>query len=396
MGFSGLDLRPLADQAVSRGDPKLSVFFGESETIENSANYVTLGNGSWADLKLSGKDRALLPSRKGYVPAGDTLQDALFDLLCNGADPHGIDCHKPLIPDNRLKLELYGGRSKRSDNFTWGHGHTSLIRDVLRADFKEIFTATRENKDPRIASISLKVLDAYCEKFRVAKADWREFVPAELQRDVPGVVPHETTITENFDRADSTTVMGNNLTWTQVTGTWGTTSNKGYKVNTNAIIEAARAESALSSADHYAQVAVGAAAAAGISTLSGPACRFAAAANTYYLTANYLNRLYITKIVAGVQTNITSTPRVYAAETLKVQANGSTIKGYASGAEILSTTDTAITGNLRTGLTSYGSNETFESFEASDLAAPGHPASKRAGGVPFMHKSGGSQARMIW
>lgn len=368
-GFAGLDLRTLPAQGTPGSDPKLSLFFGDSEKIENASDYASLGVGSWADLKPSAKLRAMVPSRRGYTPAGDTLQAILFDLLCNGADPLGFDCHKPLIPDSRMRLELHaGGDAPRSEAFAWGGKHTALIRDVLRADFKDLFLATRNSANPRLASISLKVLDAYCEKYGVAKADWREFVPAELQRDVPGVLPHETTITENFDRADSTSVMGNNLTWTQVTGTWGTTSNKGYKVSTNKVTEWARAESDLSSADHYAQVLIGFA----VDTFrfAGPACRFASAAGTHYSTLNYVNTQYLIKHVAGTRTDLSTAAHTYAAEVLKVQSNGSTIKGYAAGSELMSVTDTAITGNTRTGLVSYGNNETFESFQAADLSSP--------------------------
>ena len=64
------------------------------------------------------------------------------------------------------------------------------------------------------------------------------------------------TITDDLDRADSTTVFGADLTWTQVSGTWGTFSNEGYKVSTAGTQQGARAESALASADHYAQVVI--------------------------------------------------------------------------------------------------------------------------------------------
>ena len=363
-GFGLLDLRPLPDQGTSGGDPKLSLFFGAAGTIENASDYISLGEGSWSDLKPDERQRSLIPSRTGYTPAGDTLQEIVLDLLCGGADPLGFDCHKPLMPTNRMVFELHAAGQKYAEAFAWGEKHTALIRDVLRADFKALFNATRSNPNRKIADISLKVLDAYCEKYKVSKADWHQFVPAELQADVPGPLPHETTITEDFVRADSTSVMGHNLTWTQVTGTWGTTSNKGYKVATNSAIETARAESDLSSADHYAQVLMG-----GVSTFSfaGPACRFAAAANTHYFTANFSNVQYLSKLEAGTRTDLSTLAHAYAASILKVQANGSTIKGFDAGSELLSVTDTAITGNLRTGLTSYAVDETFASFQAADL-----------------------------
>lgn len=50
------------------------------------------------------------------------------------------------------------------------------------------------------------------------------------------VTPRFTTITDSFNRADSTTTMGSTdtgQTWTPLSGTWGIISNTGYKVVTS-------------------------------------------------------------------------------------------------------------------------------------------------------------------
>ena len=65
---------------------------------------------------------------------------------------------------------------------------------------------------------------------------------------------------------------------------------------------------------------------------------------------------------------------------MKVEADGSTIKAYLNGTEQVSTVDTAITGNLRTGITLFkGVGETARGngFEAADLSPAGGYAHSR-------------------
>ena len=282
----------------------------------------------------------------------------MLDVLTGGADPDGSDGPMPIVPTVGGRVELLFGQ-KHSERFRWGQGHFSLVRDGLRKQFAGLW-----QQSPRLAR---KCLDYWCEKYGVG--DWADLVPPALRADVPGRLPHETTINENFTRADSASAIGNHLSWTQVSGTWGTFSNTAYKVSTASVIESARADSDLSSSDHYAQVVV---ANGNGSVFHGPACRHSSSASTYYVTANFSNAQYLTKLIAGTQTNLTSTAHNYAnGETLKIEANGSSIKGYANGTQYPSTTDTSITSGTRCGIVSSLTNGTFDDFEAADLAAAG-------------------------
>jgi len=96
---------------------------------------------------------------------------------------------------------------------------------------------------------------------------------------------------------------------------------------------------------------------------------------------------HIGKWVAGSATWLGSVNYAAASgSTFKTDATGSTITGYENGTQKVQTTDTAITGNLRTGLLAYtGFSYAMyaDDFYATDGIAEGHPAIKRFGGVPF-------------
>jgi len=300
----------------------------------------------------------------GYRPVGGpNVVDLLWDQLTDGSDPTGQSGPKPLMPSTDGFLHLFvGGHSEvKREHFRWGiHPHTNRVRDVLRRQFAEQHERHQEH--------ARKVLDFWCEKYRVE--DWKEFVPANLHAHVPGRLKHQTTITDDFTRADGDTI-GNQLSWTEVGCDWDTVGNLASKTATNSVVEHARAESALSSDDHYAQILR-------VSTVDnsdyqGPCARIPASPSTdktfYTLWSDGAS--YLTKFVTGTQTVIATGSRAVASEIYKVQADGSTIKGFYAGAEALSVTDTAITGNLHCGINAFGSGATLDDFEAADLAAGG-------------------------
>lgn len=134
-----------------------------------------------------------------------------------------------------------------------------------------------------------------------------------------------------------------------------------------------RAESDLSSADHYAQFKVVAWESSTISSL-GPCVRYASAADTLYTCllrdrADDQYRLF--KLVASSFTQIgSSVSEALPAEpvTAKLEIDGSTLTLYIDDVSKISETDSSITGNTRTGLL-IGTDATLDDFEAADLAA---------------------------
>lgn len=355
-GYALLDLRSLPDHA--EGTSGRAVFFGIGPT---PGDCDLIGSGSWTDLKPTGRTLASLPRRKGFAPTGDTLRDQLLSILTDGSAPDGSDGPRPILPTVERRVELHAGGAVHERAFALDSStHANRVKDVLRADFAAVHADATGGKTPD-PEIHRRVLDYWCEKY--GTADWQQFVPANLRAHVEGRLPHRTTITESFDKADGVG-LGPDLTWTSVFGTWRTDSNKAGKSANITTVEHARADSDLSSADHYAQVVWDF-----NSPFGGPCARVdASGAKTFY-TVFCGSPLYLVKLVAGTQTNITNTSSCSVGNTMQVRINGSALTGWKNGTQVISTTDTAITGNLRCGLQLYyHNNGVFNNFLAADLA----------------------------
>src|SRR5438552_14788054 len=116
-----------------------------------------------------------------------------------------------------------------------------------------------------------------------------------------------TNRTDNFNRADSTTALGTpsdgGSDWIAINGTWGISSNQGYKVATDANSQRAVLESSVSNVDVQATLAGNATSGGG-----GLVCRLADV-NNLIVAAIGANNLVanIFKIVAGSATQLGST-----------------------------------------------------------------------------------------
>jgi hypothetical protein len=385
-GFVGLDLRPLAEQAVAGGTPGLGIFVGPDTLTDKS--YDLLGIGSWGDIKASQKIRDAIPGK--YRPKGEDLLGVLLDIFTDGSDPDGIDGPKPIMPSSSGRMELHLGGRSHFENFRWGDRYTGKVGDLLRRDFALTMADAKTGK-LRDDKHHLRCLDALCEKFGVQ--DWKEFVPASLQKDVPGRLKHETTYTDDFDRANAAT-LGASWSKIQSSGTQelGIDTNNcrlPNSGNTSALTSVVhRYDSDLSSTDHESGCSWGNDnfnIVAGSHTV-GPICRKDSTATlTFYAmrlarTASggvyTANDAQLFKFVSGTATQLGSDVSVTPSlpDPLKIYASGSTIKSYYDGVERHSQTDSAISSGLRCGLRLVVGNGVAwrgDDWNAADLAASG-------------------------
>ena len=191
-----------------------------------------------------------------------------------------------------------------------------------------------------------------------------------------------TTITESFNKADAAT-LGPDLTWTEVEGEFSVVSNRAESQSTTAgtIHAAARAEHDLAGDDHYAQADC-----TWVSTnvgIVGTAVRFASGATTYYRGGwhSFANDDRLHRSVAGSLTQLATQDHNLTVGTYFVytEIDGSALETIVNSDTPLSTTDTNITGNLRTGIVYVATSSTsaadakHDNFEAGDLGA-GTPA----------------------
>jgi hypothetical protein len=369
-GYAGLDLRSVEEQSTAGGTPGLGIFCGKGKTDDN---YDLLGTGSLRDIKVSKKIRDAIPGK--YRPNGDDLLGLLLDVFTDGSDPDGIDGPKPLLPTTRKTIELHFGGQSHFERFQWGDRRTGKIKDVLRRDFDRTMTDSVDGK-LKDKKQHQRVLDALCDKYDVD--DWKEFVPTNRQKDVPGRVKHETTYTDDFNRADST---GLGAGWSTVFGSgFDVASNQCRGTNATNSGTRARYQSDVSSSDHYTQannVSYGDSAA-----LSAGVCaRYSNSADTSYawvlrLGATPSRRLF--RFSASTGTLLASDSVTSVTGVVKIEVNGSSIKVYVGGVEVtaLATTDTSITSGTRGGINGQQhptstTRTVHDDFEITDLTPSG-------------------------
>lgn len=183
---------------------------------------------------------------------------------------------------------------------------------------------------------------------------------------------------ESFNKANSST-LGPDLTWTELQTDMTIVSNAVEAIPT-ASTTTARADADVSSVDHEASCDV-LALTATLNNIAVVCCRMPSTATVtgyglrrFHDGTNYAHRLE--KVVAGT-TTVLAGPTTLArsgTENIKVDASGSTIKGYVDSVQKHSVTDTAITTGTRGGIRIFRASATqadirLDNFRIADLVA---------------------------
>lgn len=394
-----LDFGSLNDCALSPSaiDQRGIGLFCTPRAITLPSEYDLLDSGDCREIQVTTAHRDLVEAILGVrIDAGGTLAEACSALFSAG-DPTGLERWKPLTPTREGLYEIHlGGHStvyaRKFDgpaDKTW-----NKLRDLLRYDLdqhdKECKAAAKSMKDAakelrkqnkykeagacdaraaKIEQHAESVLDWMCIKHNCRPEDLSQTIRRGKAR---------TTITENFTRADGDTI-GNLLTWTEVAGDFDTASNRAQLQTSGDSAPSARAESALSSADHYAQC--NCYGATGAAAQCGPAIRFSGSANTHYFAQSLFDygSMFLSKMVAGSKSTLATPTASYSSGVLtKLDGSGSTLTMYYNGTGLSPTTDSSFT-NLYTGIWGYwsggGEKPSYANFEASD-GMPEGPAGK--------------------
>lgn len=173
-----------------------------------------------------------------------------------------------------------------------------------------------------------------------------------------------TTFSDDFNRADSSDLGAN---WVEVSGDWSIVSQQLSPGAAGGTI-VLRAATAMAGNDNFAQVTI----AATTSASQGVWCRGDATLSSGYLWRNNGSAWGLFKVVSGTFTAIGTAFTAAAApgDVAKVQAVGSTIKGFVNGVERASVTDTAVTTGTSVGIRSDSTSALrYDSFSAADVAA---------------------------
>lgn len=365
---ASFDLRPLPQQAQVDG-----IGFGVFLCAATLAGreHELLGAGHWDEVKATDRIRKLL-AVNGYQPEGETLRQMLFDIFTAGADPSGLDRPLPLMPNGKLQLELGCPGLRHTERFAFGvHAHTDQVRAVLQRDLAAVAEFD--------VALSRKALDYECIKYGLRGGDaWKELLPPLLRNEHPGPSPHATAIADNFNRANSANLGSSSEGWSWTEFGQLDLVTNAVQAAATSVIGDARADSSLSGADHYAQIDIIASSVSGADGAWSPLVRFSASARTYYSGEVYegsgVDDAYLLKTVAGTRTVLAGPTTVTNSvpQSWRLTINGSSLVLSQAGVDRLSVTDTAITGNLRTGIFAFaaGTNAAairIDNFVAADL-----------------------------
>lgn len=342
------------------------------------------------DAKPDGKTRDIVGQLLGYVPQGDSLRDWIVDLLTIGADPANEAGPGLLIPTAQKRLEVWLAGAKISDapfSFSADEYSTKLI-SVIKSDLDSARIAALDGKlfNPVTKQVDdeyhLRIADAILEKYAGKDPAAKDALFIELKPTTWDVAeqpkPHATTITDNFNRSDASTLGTSSGGWSWTddasanSAAWRITSNTGGPTTDHGQItsEMARAESDLSSSDHYAQVV-------GV-TFGGPfagaacgAVRCASGTSNSYRSGLRTDVAVMQKWVSGSMTSLyqNATGAGTAGDTVRVEASGSSITLKKNGSTVTTQTDSAISSGTRCGIAGRQTNVTMDNFEAGDLSS---------------------------
>ena len=372
-----IDLRPLAAQAEQGGVPQgVGLFVYDRQVSVAGAIYF----GNDAKVTLTQQDR---DSWKGLLNIGEplegaTLEDVLWSTLTVHADATGRDRVKPLLTrsngEMRLGLPAFG-RTRRK-KVRPGDPEWDAVLAVLHNDYRRVrqeMLDKYDSVDPRSEHYN-RVLGTWRVKYGIS--DHRVFIPPDLPDE--GWLPPSTTITESWDYADNDDPDGD-LDWVEDSGDFDIVSNGLRLVDTSEAWRACRANVSLSGEDHYAQALLKQR--AGSYAVNVLARKDPSVTMTFYFGGGNSSGNYrIGKLVSGAQT-VLATPSGSPTWpwTGKLEVNGSDLELFDGGVSLGTATDTAITGNLQTGVggtTNFSACE-WDDYEAADLSPGGGAAHNR-------------------
>lgn len=415
-----LDLASVGQITAGKVDqPRpVGIFAVDSFPMGTGSRYLPITSEDPRDARPDGRLLDGWESLTGFRPQGDTVADLIWDHLTRGADAANLDGPGFLAPGSRRGVDLWlANTCLRSEKFVWGtdSAYTARLQDVLTRQLavvrdRALNGECRNTKGLADFAAHQKFADMICQKYagcsKQKKLDFLEQIkPASW--DEP-LVPHETTITDNFNRADNTDIgSGSAYAYTDVNGSMRIISNAVHDESGSSATEnRTRVESDLSSVEMSAQISAVSVSAATARSV-GPMLRFANGADTAYAlrlfgnasgTTGSLVRVFRAyKCVAGALTALGSGTNQTSALPVPIRLTAgegasSTLTAYYNGSNVESFTDSAIDGSAgaRIGLYLRGvtPGSVIDDLDASDLAA--------AAGQPTMRRFGGFTLDRAW
>lgn len=320
-----------------------------------------------------------------------TPRDILWEILTDHADPTGETGPKPLRGKLGREVTLaLGGQVVKSEPFNESHRQRTIA--VFQADYERNRQAVINGQLPMETVqkwVGRTMKDLYGE---MSDERAKEIVPEAYKNESQLWRIPETTIADNFTRADNAALGSSSEGWSWLEGfdIWSISGNT-VAHGDSGIWDFAKANTNLSTDDQYAQANV-TGPTTNTSAFEGVALRLgdyawagslaASSYDAYYGTIQgWTDRSYeIGKWVNGTQTQLanSSAPSPGLSSGLvKLTVNGSNLELFVDSVSKLTASDSDLTGTLTTGMVARGvGGQTFDNFQAADLnAAPTAPSS---------------------
>ena len=382
--LSALDLRPniKAGQA-GPGNAGHFGLFAYNTPIVSPLVEADLGDdpqGILSPARIAG-----IESRLGLVDGTITstrLLDVVFEVMTQRAQVGGANRPNPILPGQDLKLSLsIGGVAKTVTLEPRASPEWGICRASLRESYRRVRSDTLAG---RVRPNShRKYLGALRRKYRIE--NHMEFVPPDLSDE--GWLEPDTTVTDSFDRADSTDLGAN---WTEDRGDFQILTNVLDIVSLGAspnITAQATHNTSLSTDDHYSQALINRQT-TGSAKGPGMIVRFGDIDN-YYLGRVFIlpvDLLLISKMVTGTPSDLALFEEDWTnGAEMELRVDGSTLNLYKDNVlKIGPITDTSLTGQLKVGVWTDDatSGVNWDTFEGADLAVA---VARRRVGVGLGH-----------
>jgi hypothetical protein len=377
--IGALDLRSIPQMSQAGGKPEGWGLFSYDQPMESTGMHCLGGNLDTAMTPAQINTLAIILGKQMGDFKARNMRGLIKELLTEAGDPRGQSFWKPATISKKDGFHvLLGGYGTIIDEpFSLRHPAFQPTINVRWADY-------RRN---RVRGLPVEMLQKWTGADAVTlfgrnptQHDLDLLLPPEYRGD--GSRKPSTSISDTFTDTNGTALDSH--TPTPSGGYTWTTPTNGYTINASGQIHpdadddnTAKASTSLSSADHYSQVDVTVTSGSG-RKYGGPAIRYAAAAETFYMFRIHVNDSswanQIRKTEAGVSTVIlSSTSTNYNATTVTayLEVVGSTLDAKVDDVSLgIGGTDTAITGNLQVGLTGRATTTLEDNFMAADFAAP--------------------------
>ncbi len=356
-----IDMRSLPQCGRAGGTAEGYAVFSYSEKI-NDPDFIYIGSGK--TTKIANSIKAKLKEKLNYTGSvsAQTPKDLIYELFTEKGDPTGQLRWKPLLPTINMKLEI--------------HMHKEKLKEVALVPFVskewELVLKTKQEDYRRMLetepySLIARVLDSWEDKYGVS---YETFIPDGVIKIAS--LPHHTSIAEDWDGCGNSDSLNCDLTWTEYKGDIDIDTQMARGQSSNAYAYA-RADTDLDGDDHTVTTT---------NALGFPAARRfgsvgrkdSSATITHYHAHAYSNASgpwATEKVVADSHTGLGSDSAVIGEtdDELTLVIDGSTLKRYKFAVLQDTTTDSSITGNVRTGIICYNTVSPLDDFSAEDLAA---------------------------